>query len=194
MKDITARATPLLTLGPRRYSGAARALHWTTTLLIFAVVPLGWIFAEFKHPLGGPELYASLHKTLGLLVLALITARLAYRALNPPPPMPGRLAEWERVLAFASHWLLYLTFLVMPISGYLLSSAGKHPISVLGLFDFPKLPVGADVGAIAEPVHLLGQWAVYALVILHVAATVWHLAVRRDAILDRMLPRQIHAE
>lgn len=194
MKDITARTIPMVTAGPQRYGSAARVLHWVTALLVFAIVPLGWIFAEFKHPLGGPEVYASLHKTLGLIVLALIVARLATRALNPPPPMPGRLAEWERVLAQASHWLLYLTFLVMPISGYLLSSAGDRPISVLGLVDIPKLPVARAIGATAKSIHLLGQWAVYALVLLHVAATVWHLAVRRDAILDRMLPRQVHAE
>ncbi len=194
MKDITARAVPVLTAGARRYDPAARAFHWLTALLVFAIVPLGWLFAEFKHPPGGPEAYASLHKTLGLVVLLLILARLAYRALNPPPPLPGRLAEWERVLAAASHWLLYLAFLAMPVSGYLLSSSGKRPIDVLGLFEIPKLPVGTASGEIAKQVHLIGQWAVYALVLTHVAATAWHLAVRRDAILDRMLPRQIHAE
>jgi cytochrome b561 len=31
---------------------------------------------------------------------------------------------------------------------------------------------------------------VYGLIVLHVAATVWHVAVRRDGMLERMLPPQ----
>ena len=194
MKDITARVAPYFTAGPRRYTTAARTFHWISALFIFAVVPIGWIFAEFKKPLGGPEIYASLHKTLGLVILALIVVRLGYRAMNPPPAQQGRMAAWERALAGASHWLLYLIFLVMPVSGYVMSSGSKHPISILGLFDFPKLPVTKDIAGTAAQIHILCQWAVYAVVLLHVAATIWHLVVRRDAILDRMLPRQVNAE
>ncbi len=194
MKDITMRAAPYFTAGSRRYGATARAFHWLSVLLIFAVVPLGWILAEFKKPFGGVEIYASLHKTTGLVILVMIAARLAWRATNPPPALPTRMPDWEKVASIVSHWLLYVIFLAMPISGYLLSSGGKYPISILGLFDFPKAPVTPEIVEVAKQIHLLGQWAVYALVILHIAATAWHLAVRRDAILDRMLPRQINAD
>jgi cytochrome b561 len=194
MKDITARVAPYFTAGTRRYSPTAQALHWVSALLIFTVVPAGWIFAEFKTPPGGGDLYASLHKTLGLTILALIVARLVYRATNPPPALPGRMAAWEQVSAMVSHWLLYIIFLAMPVSGYIQSSASKKPISILGLFDFPKLPMTREIADTAKAIHIWGQWAVYAVVLLHVAATVWHLGVRRDAILDRMMPRQAHAE
>jgi cytochrome b561 len=194
MKDITSRAATFFTAGHRRYTATARALHWITTLLIFVIVPLGWVLGEFKKPPGGVAIWASLHKSLGLIVLALVIARLAWRAANPPPPLPPRMADWEKVVSIISHWLLYAVFLSMPISGYIMSSGGDHPISFLGLFDVPKLAVGHDVMNAAGAIHLLGQFAVYALVLLHISATAWHLAVRRDGILDRMLPRQINAE
>lgn len=194
MKDITSRVSTFLTPGARRYTRTARALHWLTALLIFAIVPLGWIFAEFKKPPGGVEIYASLHKTIGLAILGLIVIRLIWRVMNPPPALPGRMGDWEKALAVTSHWLLYVIFLAMPVSGYVMASGDKYPISVIGLFDIPKLPVSHEVGDYAATTHILGQWAVYALVLLHVASTVWHLAVRRDAILDRMLPRQANAE
>ena len=194
MKDITGRVSTYLTANNRRYSATARALHWLTALLVFAVVPLGWIFAEFKKPPFGLDIYASLHKTVGLCILGLVILRLIWRATHAAPPLPGRLGVLERGAASASHWLLYLVFLAMPISGYIMSSGGKYPISVLGLFDVPKIPVSKAVADIAERGHIVGQFAVYALVLLHVAATAWHLGVRRDAILDRMLPRQANAE
>ena len=114
--------------------------------------------------------------------------------MNPPPALPGRMAIWEKGLSHASHWLLYAILLIMPISGYIMSSAGKNPISIFGLFDFPKLPVPKEVGGIAKNAHLYVQWAVYALIALHIAATVYHLIVKRDGLLDRMLPRQSNAD
>ena len=149
----------------------------------------------FTAPIPGtPGDYASLHKTIGLVIFAIVAARIAYRVANPPPALPGRMPGWERAAAVASHWLLYAILIVMPVSGYIMSSAGDHPISILGLFDVPKLPVSKAVGGNAKAIHLYVQFAVYALIVLHVFATAWHLMVRRDAVLDRMLPRQANAD
>ena len=189
----------------RRYKSGARWFHWITALLIFVIIPLGWIFAEFKtmkdnknvfeapFP-GSPADYASVHKTLGLLVLAIVALRIAYRLFHRPPPLPGRMPAVEKGLAHATHWLLYLVLLVMPISGYIMSSAGDHPISILGLFDFPKLPIPKADGKIANKVHIYAQFAVYALVVLHLAGVSVSLFLRRDNVLGRMLPRQANVE
>ena len=208
MKNITASTMTFdgsLEGTGRRYTAGARWFHWLTALLMFTVIPLGWVFGAFKTKPGQPDTfvapfpgtpadYASVHKTVGLVILALVAARVAYRLFNPPPALPGRVGVAERGLAHATHWLLYAVLIAMPVSGYVMSSGGKYPISVLGLFDVPKLPVGPATEGIAKAVHNYTQFALYALIILHLAGTAWHLFVRRDAILDRMLPRQIHAE
>lgn len=205
MKDITRASSVLYGTGSRRYEPGAQWFHWITAALVFTLIPLGWAFANFKtegdpptsfkgpFP-GAPGDYASLHKTLGLIVFALIVARIIYRIANPPPAMPGAMNGFTRGLAHASHWLLYLTLFGMPISGYIAASSSSHPISVFGLFDFPKLPIPKDVGKQAAELHAFAQWILLALIALHIAGTVWHLAVRRDGILDRMLPRQANAE
>ena len=41
---------------------------------------------------------------------------------------------------------------------------------------------------------MTGQWFVYALIVLHLVATAWHAAMRRDGVLNRMLPAQHGAE
>lgn len=195
------RYAPATFDGTERYQSGARWFHWLTAILIFAIVPLGWIFAEFKTegkpptgfeaPLpGAPGDYAMLHKTLGLLALALVVARLVYRFANRPPVLPRHTTALETGLSHATHWLLYLLLLAMPISGYIMSSASDHPISLLGLFDVPKLPIPKDVGKVANKVHVFAQFALYALVLAHIAGVAWHLFVRRDNLLARMLPAQ----
>ena len=204
MKDITRFTSTLYGQGTRRYTGGAQAFHWITALLMFVIIPAGWIFAEFKtkgtppafeapFP-GSPGDYASVHKTLGLLLFVIVAVRIVYRIMNPPPVLPGRMAIWEKGLSHASHWLLYAILLVMPVSGYIMSSASDKPISIFGLFDFPKLPVDKAMGHTANAIHVYVQWAVYALIALHIAATAYHLIVKRDGLLDRMLPRQRNAD
>jgi cytochrome b561 len=79
----------------------------------------------------------------------------------------------------------------MPISGYLLSAAGGHPVSYFGLFTLPGLPKNEALSHGADWFHvMIGQWAVYALIILHIAGTAWHVAIRRDGALERMLSEQ----
>ena len=204
MTAIPSWTTGAYAKGSKRYRSPARWFHWLTALLIFAIVPLGWIFAEFKTEPDGkfhayfpgtPAGYASVHKTLGLLVLALVAARLIYRFVNKPPALPSGVSMFEAGTAHATHWLLYGLLLVMPISGYIMSSGGNRPISILGMFDFPKLPgITKAVAKDAAIIHLTVQFAVYALVILHVAAVCWHLFVRRDDLLGRMLPRQANVD
>ena len=179
---------------PVRYNAAAQALHWLTALLMFAILPVAWHMTTMARDNPTRETWYTVHKSLGLTILALAVIRLVIRALNPPPPLPGLMGRLEEGAAVASHWLLYLVLLVMPISGYLISAAGGHAVSYFGLFEIPSfVPESAKVALTAVQVHLLTQWAVYGLIALHLLATAWHLIVRRDDVLARMLPQQDRA-
>lgn len=201
MEDIAQNRLPNYDPPRRRYSGGARWFHWLTALLMFTVIPLGWIFAAFKTKPGAPDTfvapfpgtpaaYATAHFTVGLSILAVVALRIIYRALNTPPPYPRRMATFEKGLATLTHWLLYGVLLVMPISGYVMSSGDKAAIRFLGLVDVPKLPIDTAQNHIAAVIHVYVQFVVYGLIILHVAGIAWHLFVRRDNILGRMLPAQ----
>jgi cytochrome b561 len=171
------------------YGPVARAVHWTLAGLAVVVVALGW--AMTGAPRGGDsrELLLSLHRSVGSLILALMVFRVVWRLTHPPPPLPAGFPRIEAAAAHADHALLYIVFLVMPLTGFLNAAAAGHPVSVFGLFAIPPLlPEDPLLAQVAVAIHLVGQFVVYALVAVHVAAALMHRFVRRNRILDRMLP------
>ncbi len=175
-----------------RYTSTAQALHWVVAALMFIAIALAWVMVNMAPTMPSREAVYTLHKSFGMTILALTAIRLAWRSAHPAPDLPPRMARWERWMAFASHWLLYLVLIGMPVSGYILSATtpGKY-ISYFGLFTFPNLPQVPAVADAARWAHyVVGQWLVYGLIVLHLAATAWHTAIRRDGVLDRMLPEQ----
>ncbi len=94
------------------------------------------------------------------------------------------------LIARVSHRLLYAVFLLMPVSGFLLSAFNGSTTQFFYRFPIPGFEKNEAIRNLFQSVHLAGQWAVYALVLLHIAGTAWQVAIRRDGVLDRMLPEQ----
>ncbi|OWJ67609.1 cytochrome b [Inquilinus limosus] len=173
-----------------RYTAMAQWLHWVSAALMLAVLVLAWVMESLPNGDASRPTMVMLHKSVGLTILGLTAVRLIWRAIHPPPAV-ARWAAWEAVAAKASHWLLYLLLLAMPLSGYLMSAGRGRAIPYFGLFEVPLLTPATDaIWRIGATVHAVGHWALYALVALHIAAAVWHVAIRRDGTLDRMLPEQ----
>ena len=174
-----------------RYTLTAQALHWITAALMFVVLPIAWVMVNMPKSAQFRGLLFTLHKSVGLTIIALVAVRIVWRARHPAPPLEADLHGWEKIAAIASHWMLYVVLVGMPISGYLLDAAGGYAISYFGLFSVPLLPKSPALSSAATWVHVaVGQWLVYTLIILHVAASIWHVSIRRDGVLDRMLPMQ----
>lgn len=174
---------------PRRYNGPAQAMHWLTAALMLAVLPLAWIATSLAREAPNKGIYFVLHKSVGLTILALAIARLLWRMVQPGPS-EADLPKGLATIAWVSQWLLYAVLLIMPLSGYLLSAYGGRPTPYFWLFNLPGLEKDTDLHEIFERVHLLGQWVLYAFVLVHVAGALWHLAVRRDGVFDRMMPER----
>jgi len=173
-----------------RYTATAQWLHWITALLMSATIPIAWQMHEM-HP-GAPmrAIYFAVHKSLGVTILLLAIVRLIGRARHRPPPFASSSPRWVVRMAQANHILLYVLLLAMPITGYVHSATGGHPVSYFGLFDLPLLPQDDAVSQATLAIHLAARWVLYALIVLHMLGAVWHVVVQRDGTLDRMLPPQ----
>jgi cytochrome b561 len=172
----------------QRYSTPAILMHWTMALLI----PVGMLLGLYMARLGFSPLKLflySLHKWIGVAIFAMGTVRLVWRLTHVAPAPVASMPGWQRRAAGGLHGVLYLLMLVVPLAGWLYSSASGVPTVFLGIPAF-QLPdaIGRDV-ALASQLKALHQALAYllaSLVVLHIAAAAKHHFVNRDGVLRRM--------
>ena len=111
------------------YSRVARWLHWLMALLI-----IGNLAGGLLHDIA-PRTIMPIHKATGMLILTLTLLRFGWRLLNRPPPYPDSMANWERWASTLAHNALYALMILVPVTGWMMSSTGDWPLSFFGLFD-----------------------------------------------------------
>ncbi|MDI1296807.1 MAG: cytochrome b [bacterium] len=168
-----------------RYSSVARWLHWIIALLILFNLWLG--FAHDALPKAWKVM--PIHKSVGLTVLALTIVRIMWRLTHRTPPIPASLPAWERLVAQVTHFAFYAFMLIIPLTGWIMTSAGDRPLTWFFLFNVPKFSVAkgdAIVGLSGEAHEILGFiWA--ALIALHILAALRHHFILKDGVMRRML-------
>lgn len=177
---------------PARYDGTAIALHWLAAMLIACGFGLGLVMTGLPVSPLRLRLF-NWHKWIGVTVLLVSLLRLAWRASHRPPALAPQLLaalpRWRLVAYRATHRLLYLLFLALPLSGWAYSSATGFPVVWFGVLALPDF-VAPDK-ALADILRTLHHGLAYALgglVLLHVAAALEHGFVERDGLLARMWP------
>ena len=75
--------------GATAYSLTARVLHWLTAALVLTMIPAGIVMVNIGSGALQDFLF-NLHRSLGVALIPVILLRLAYRLINPPPPLPER--------------------------------------------------------------------------------------------------------
>jgi cytochrome b561 len=172
--------------GEPGYDRVARATHW---LVAGLVVSLGWAIGGAPRNTPTRDLLLLLHRSVGLTILAAMLFRAFWRWRHPPPALPASLAGLERCLAGCTHAALYVLLIGMPLAGYVNAAAAGHAVNFFGIFSTPPLlPENNRLAQAAIAVHPVGQYLVYLFVLLHIAGGLMHGVVRRDGVLERMLP------
>lgn len=177
-----------------QYRPAARFLHWLVAGLIVVQLATGVVMVY-----EGPEdsiwerLTNSLrlwdvHKTLGLVVLAVVLIRLGYRVTQGTPPDEPTLAIWQREASHLVHAWIYLLLLLIPVLGWL--GISLYPARVV--FDHIAIPALMEPDRPASEVvlkaHVIAVITLVALIAVHIAAALFHHCIRQDGVLRRMLP------
>lgn len=170
-----------------RYGLVAKMLHWSAALLIVALAVIGLLMADMPRSPEKNEI-VRLHASLGLLLAVLMTARLAWRFLSPPPRPPEGTPRWQARLAGLAHWGLYLLIYAQVATGAMSLFTVAWNLPVFGLFEIPTPYAQRDMEAhhLWEGRHALLFRSLAALVALHVAAALYHHFIRRNDVLKRI--------
>jgi cytochrome b561 len=177
---------PVATTG---YTAAAKLLHWGMAALLIGQFTVAWTMPHIGRNTV-PGTLINLHFSLGMLILLVAVARLAWRWTHrEPAPLDG-VPPWQVQSARVVHVLLYVLLLALPVLGWINASWRGFDVSVFGLFAMPKLVAtrAAGIGWTGDVHALLSNWVLTGLVGLHVLAALYHAAVRKDRVLARMLP------
>ncbi len=192
---------------PTRYGGLSQLLHWTTVLLVTAMIVIGKTgLVDAEHPGSAGFMW---HGSLGVLVLALVALRLLWSLVSPAPRLPATMTRAGRIAARTMHVSLYALLIALPLSGWIAaSSEGSH----VNFFNIATLPLWqraapASAGPVIAPraraapeeadeqgegfskeLHELLADALLVLVGLHVLAALKHQFVDHDGLIVRMLP------
>jgi cytochrome b561 len=181
-----------------RYGGVAMTLHWLIAAAIAFNLCLGLYVAEILTDQDRARFgLLQLHKSVGLTVLVLSLLRLGWRIVNPIPPLPDTLTPTLKVLARATHYLLYFLMIAIPLTGWALVSSSPLglPTPYFGLFNWPHIPFLPELSRAQKAplrheffgLHMYLAFSAIALLALHVAGALYHQR-QGDNVLRRMLP------
>lgn len=171
-----------------RWGSVSIGLHWLIAGLILLVqLPAGILMLELERGLLQDALF-NIHKNVGLLIFVLALVRLGWRLVNPTPRLPPETPSWQQRIARLTHALLYGLLFLLPISGFFYTAFGGFPVPLLMLYDIGRLiPASEPQAEVWKAVHYGAQYALYAVVAMHVGGALHHYLVRGDDVLQRML-------
>jgi cytochrome b561 len=168
------------------YTRTAKGLHWLMAVLIIGLLVLGIYMHELPLSPRKLQLYAW-HKWAGVTVFVLLWLRLAWRISHRPPPLAPTLSARARMAAHWGHGLLYALMALIPLSGWLMSSAKGFQTVWFGVLPLPDV-VGRNA-ALGDALQSLHQGLNLMLMLTlagHIGAALWHHFIRRDDTLRRM--------
>jgi cytochrome b561 len=171
--------------GNQAFTPLQRLFHWIMAICILAMLFIGVGMVSTIAP--KYLTLVSIHKPLGITILVLALLRLALRFRYGAPALPADLPPPMKIAAHLSHYALYALMIGMPLIGWAMMSAAAYPIVLFGGWHLPPiLPQNITVHAMLWDAHYFLAFAFFALILLHVAAALFHALVRRDGVFQSM--------
>ena len=169
------------------YTGTAKTLHWLILALLLVQFVVGWLMPDIERDTV-PDTLINLHLSMGATILIVAIVRLGWRLTHSEPAPYDGLPPWQMWSARVIHWSLYVLLFVVPILGWLNASWRGFPVVMFGI-ELPAL-IGKRVPGWrwTGDVHQFFAYTMLAIAAVHIAAALYHHFIRKDGVLQRMLP------
>ena len=169
------------------YTPFAKILHWLVAGMIVLQFILAQLADNASSDLRELALLAN-HKSVGITILVVAIVRIAWRFTNPPPALPATMPKWQVTASHISHWSLYALLLLIPVSGWLMSSASAYSVSWFNIIPLPDfIGPDAEMAEVYEEIHELLATLLLVIASIHIIAALKHHFFDKDDVLHRML-------
>jgi cytochrome b561 len=172
-----------------RFAVPQRLLHWLMAICILAMlfIGVGMVATVSSKYLT----LVQIHKPLGIAILVLALIRLSLRFHYGAPALPADLPAPIKLAANLSHYIFYALMIGMPLLGWAMLSAASYPVVLYGSLHLPSIvSPNAELHAQLWHAHYYLAFAFFALILLHLAAALFHKLVRHDGVFEAMASAQ----
>ena len=173
-----------------KYHLLSRIFHWVMAILIIFMIGFGIYMTDFiSNENTNRHTIYELHKSIGVLVLILLIARIINRLYHKPPTLPESIKNFEKKIAYLAHLGFYFLMLIVPLSGYLMSNFYGFEVKIFGII-LPNLTSqNIDLAKIFGEIHEISAFSLAGLIALHVSAVIKHrfFDQKENDVLKRML-------
>ena len=166
------------------YGLISKILHWISAMLLVVQIPLGFYLVDLDF---GPERISieNTHIIIGLSIFYLVIVRLINKILNPTPKLDPSIFKGQKFLAKLNHLLLYVTILLITISGILKKLFNGETLIIF----FKKIKIN-DNFELADQfyeIHVISNYLLIVLIAVHILAVITHKIFFNDNILKKIL-------
>jgi cytochrome b561 len=170
----------------QRFSPLQRTLHWIMAICILSMLFIGVGMVSTIRP--DYLTLVSIHKPLGIAILVLALIRLVVRLVRGAPALPAEMPEPMKLAAHLSHLAFYALMIALPLLGYGMLAAAGYPVVAAGVHVPSILPHSNELHTVLWNAHKYLALCFFALIVVHLAAALFHALVRRDGVFDAMAP------
>ena len=171
----------------QQFGLVAKLIHWTIALLILGLIWLGWYMVGLTYYDTWYNDSLTYHKALGMIVLALAIFKITWLLISSTPALLPTLQQWQHWASRITHWILFLSMFLIPITGYFISTSEGAGISLFGWLEIPALfTISESSRDLAIEIHFYAAYAILAVTLLHAGTALKHQLIDKDGTLKRM--------
>jgi cytochrome b561 len=177
---------------PHTYTSNAKWFHW----LIVDLVGLELLTAALMPDIQKgttPNMLINLHMSFGVVIIIAMILRFMWRLTHRVPPLASDTSKLQATAANAMHVALYILLLLIPIAGWMWASSLGWHVTLFGLIGLPTIASASESTArLAGIAHALLAGAISVLILLHTLAALYHWYIKKDDVIERILPTHIY--
>lgn len=167
-----------------QYRSQQKLIHWLSAVVVILAFLLIMFKITLSQFLGGmPNIYL-LHKSIGVLVFILTIWRIKEIIQYGIPDVLDKHQRLQRILSKSTQGFIYIFLLIVPLSGYLMSS---RPLNLFGIISIPAVNVPNEVYQFFHTTHLVSSYLLAILIMFHVIGALYHYFWVKDKVLQSML-------